>query len=165
MMNNTPACAMARNQIEEMNKMLLCGKVPTVKEMYEYITTVCFHRQLTDNNSVEDWKDYNNSMYNTNRFTYKTSISNDKLECWVQKVGQHWTKEQTTNVAKQNDIDFTEFTECEFYAIMNIAYSDFGDVFKDVSVYVNYSKCWLIDNDSYCPNEKLARYYEYIVKH
>lgn len=56
----------------------------------------------------------------------------------------------------------------EFYAAMNMLYSNFGEVFKkhDVATmifYVDMAKAFLEDEDAV--KDKMEKYYRYIVKH
>ena len=56
----------------------------------------------------------------------------------------------------------------EFYATMNMLYSDYGKVFKKhnaatVQFYVDMAKAFLDDEDAV--KDKLAQYYRYVVRH
>ena len=63
--------------------------------------------------------------------------------------GGHWSLEQTTSVAKQNDIQFEKFNEYDWCYVMNMMYSDYyGAVPNDISTYVKLSKKFLDDKDS-----------------
>lgn len=80
-------------------------------------------------------------------------------------VGAHWTKDQTTQVMKQKNIDCDPV---EFYVAMNLMYSDFFNAAKkananNVDFYVNMAKAFLDDKDA-GTEDKIAAYYEYIVK-
>lgn len=78
--------------------------------------------------------------------------------------GPHWTKDQTTQVLKQKNLDCDPL---EFWVAINAMYSDYFNVAKKANVnnidfYVNMAKAFLDDKDA-IPG-KLAAYYEYIVK-
>lgn len=78
--------------------------------------------------------------------------------------GPHWTKEQTTQVMKQKNINCDPV---EFWVAMNAMYSDYFTVAKksnvnNVDFYVNMAKAFLDDKDA-APG-KLSAYYEYVVK-
>ncbi len=63
--------------------------------------------------------------------------------------GGHWTLEQTTAVAKSNEIEFKSFNEYDWCYVMNMIYSDYyGSVQNDVDVYAKMSKKFLQDKDS-----------------
>lgn len=96
---------------------------------------------------------------------------------WVQsmampncKHGEHWTIEQTTAVAKQHGICFDHIDECEWYAAMNMIYSDYYSAVKvgkpdEVDYYVTLAKDFLFDEDGKTPHEKIYCYWKYVVKH
>ena len=73
-------------------------------------------------------------------------------------VGGHWTLDQTTSVARSNDIDFKHFNEYDWCYVMNMVYSDYyGAVPNDVSSYAKLSKKFLCDKDA--PEGKALKYY------
>lgn len=79
--------------------------------------------------------------------------------------GPHWTKEQTTQVMKQKNINCDPL---EFWVAMNAMYSDYYGVAKKMNVnnvdfYAFMAKAFISDKDSQ-PN-RLTNYYEYVAKH
>lgn len=94
-----------------------------------------------------------------------------KAHEWVKKMknsdgstGEHWTFEQTSQVMKQRGIDCDP---AEFYATMNMLWSDYGAVAKkfgvdSVEYWSELAKSFLMDKDA--EKDKLALYYECIVK-
>lgn len=79
--------------------------------------------------------------------------------------GPHWTKEQTTQVMKQKNLNLDPL---EFWVALNAVYSDYCGVAKKMNVnnidfYTHMAKAFIEDKDSQ-PN-RLARYYEYVTKH
>lgn len=79
--------------------------------------------------------------------------------------GPHWTKEQTTQVMKQKNLNLDPL---EFWVAINAVYSDYFGVAKKMNVnnidfYTHMAKAFIEDKDSQ-PN-RLARYYEYVTKH
>ena len=91
---------------------------------------------------------------------------------WVSKMenedgtrGPHWTMDQTTKVMEQRGI---KEDPVKFYAVLNMMYSDFCEVAKKVNAnsmdfYAEMAKAFLKDKDVGA-QDKLAAYYEYIVK-
>ena len=64
-------------------------------------------------------------------------------------TGGHWTVEQTTSVAKQNNIIFDKINEYDWNYVMNMIYSDYyGAVPNETSSYVKLSKKFLEDKDA-----------------
>ena len=80
-------------------------------------------------------------------------------------TGAHWTMEKAEQVMRQHGI---QCEPAEFYAALNMLYSDFCEVFKKhgvnkIDFYADMAKAWLDDKDAV--SDKLSAYYEYIVKH
>lgn len=99
-------------------------------------------------------------------FTHETAMK------WVQKMknadgttGPHWTMEQAKQVMEQQRI---QADELEFYVALNMMYSDYCKVAKKhncstMEFYSAMAKAFLDDKDAH--PDKLALYYECIVKH
>ena len=80
-------------------------------------------------------------------------------------MGAKWTFDEVKKVMQQNNVDCDPV---EFYATMNMLYSDYGKVFKkhDVATmqfYVDMAKAFLDDEDAV--KDKLEQYYRYVVRH
>lgn len=80
-------------------------------------------------------------------------------------VGEHWTMDETTSVLKQKGFNIDPI---EFYACMNMMYSDFSRVAKRFNVnsadfYASMSDAFLNDKDA--KKNKLYLYYEFVVDH
>lgn len=80
-------------------------------------------------------------------------------------TGAHWTMEQAEQVMRQHGI---QCEPAEFYAALNMLYSDFCEIFKKhgvnkIDFYADMAKAWLDDKDAV--SDKLSAYYEYVVKH
>lgn len=98
-------------------------------------------------------------------------LTREKAQKWVKMMknadgstGEHWTYDQTTQVMKQRNIDCEP---AEFYAVMNMLWSDYGKVAEkfgvsNVEYWAELSKAFLMDKDA--AEDKLALYYECIVK-
>ena len=76
--------------------------------------------------------------------------------------GEHWTLEQTTNVAKQFSISFEFFNKYDWYYVLNMMYSDYYKLFgSNTDTYVKLAKAWLEDPD--VEEGKAYRYYKQVV--
>lgn len=78
--------------------------------------------------------------------------------------GPHWTMDQVKQVMSQRGV---KLEPLEFWAVLNIMYSDYCGVLKkhganNMDVYVDMAKAWLEDKDAM--DGKAARYFQYIVK-
>ena len=82
----------------------------------------------------------------------------------VAASGEHWTYEQTAQVAKQRGVNCDPV---EFYAIINAMWSDYSGVAKrfdvdNIDYWAEMAKAFLEDKDA--KPGKTALYYECIVK-
>lgn len=103
--------------------------------------------------------------------TYAPEFTKRIAEEWTARMenadgtrGPHWTMEQTSQVMKQRGINCDA---AEFYAAMNMMYSDYCMEARKFGVdkpefYADMAKAFLDDKDA--GEDKLARYYECIVK-
>ena len=79
--------------------------------------------------------------------------------------GPHWSVEQAKQIMAQRNLSLNP---AEFYAALNMIYSDFSPVAKkhglggSMDFYVDMAKAFLSDKDA-APN-KLSNYYNHIVK-
>lgn len=79
--------------------------------------------------------------------------------------GGHWTQKQTDEIMEKLGLDCDSL---EFWVAMCAVYSDFCEVFKQLGIdkpenYAEFAEAfWFEDEDA--KDNKLARYYEYIVK-
>jgi hypothetical protein len=99
-------------------------------------------------------------------------LTHDEAEEWCDSMvnadgtkGCHWTLEQTQEVAKQRGITCDKN---DFWATMNMMYSDYGKVAKMYSVdntnfYADMAAAFLQDEDAV--DGKLVEYWERIVEH
>lgn len=100
-------------------------------------------------------------------------FSREAAKEWVENMdnedgstGPHWTMEQTKRLQTQKGI---QADELEFWVVMNMMYSDYCKAVKKSSVsnptdlYAELAKAFLMDKDAH--KDKLARYWEYVVKH
>lgn len=100
----------------------------------------------------------------------ETPMSREKAQKWTRHMknadgssGEHWTYEQTEQVRKR---EAAEGDPAEFYATMNMLWSDYGEVARKFGVdkpefWAELSEAFLVDEDA--APEKLERYYRYVV--
>lgn len=102
-------------------------------------------------------------------------MTKEKVEKWVKHMrtdghkGEMWTMEDAKELAKPYGI--TEGQELiDFYAALNMVYSDYCEVAKewgvdDETYYAALACAFLYDEDGKAPSEKIAAYYKYVVPH
>lgn len=139
--------------------------VPPIYEEYGGINQIGF--------SAHDGTERNNlHMIRGGAYEKSDKLDEKTIEKWMRglhnedgTVGPHWTKEQTTQVMRQKNIDCDEN---DFYVAMNMMYSDYYNAAKkasanNVDFYVNMAKAFLDDKDA--GGNKLKLYYDHIVEH
>lgn len=102
-------------------------------------------------------------------------LTKEKAEKWVKHMrsddrkGEMWSMEDAKELAKAYDI--TEGQELiDFYAAINMMYSDYSAVAKEWGVddeeyYAALACAFLYDRDGKQPSEKIATYYKCVVPH
>lgn len=74
--------------------------------------------------------------------------------------GPHWNADQTAQVARDKNVSYDKW---DWYAVLNMVYSDFYSTKYDINTYVELAKDWLGDSD--VAPAKLLNYYYYVVCH
>jgi len=102
-------------------------------------------------------------------------LTTEELTAWVAAMqnedgttGPHWTMAQTTDAAKTAGIELGTVSHEEWYAAMNMMYSDYSKAAEKMGInkpefYAQMAKAFLFDRDGGEPGEKLAAYYRGIV--
>jgi hypothetical protein len=111
-----------------------------------------------------DYKEYLHYKYRLHTMTYGEHLSKELAHEWVSHMknkdgttGEHWSCEQTS-AYNSNGYD-----KNDFYAVMNMMYSDYYSSRFDTTTYANLAKDWLGDNDVNASEGKTLKYYMYIV--
>lgn len=129
------------------------------------------YRMDTAHVPKDELSNYRSQKHAGHASSKDTPFDRKTAQEWVQKMknadgstGEHWTFEQTSQVMKQRGIDCDP---AEFYATMNMLWSDYGSVAKkygtdNVEFWAEMAKSFLLDKDA--EGNKLALYYENIAK-
>ena len=93
---------------------------------------------------------------------YGNHLNEDLARKWVNSMdnkdgtkGQHWTIEQTNPLAEN-------LNRYDFYAVLNMMWSDYYNPKFDTNTYIELAKDWI--NDSDVGDCKTLMYYFYVVK-
>lgn len=90
------------------------------------------------------YKHYEMCLY---EIAYGKTISDEMRKEIVERIGEHWNLEQTETV--RNKYGYTNILPNEFNVVMNMAYSDYKEVFGDnVEMYAKFSKAFIMDDDA-----------------
>lgn len=121
-----------------------------------------------------EYEDY--GMYDYAKSEYG-KLSHDDIEKWKRNLknqdgtmGEHFKKEQVSQIARQINVNFDHFSEHIFGIVMNMMYADYCSVAKKFGVdrtdfYGELAKAFLNDKDfSGNPEEKVYLYYKCIAE-
>lgn len=106
-------------------------------------------------------------------YIYGDTLCRDKCEEWVDAMvsgnehGQKWSIEEIESLAKRLEIDFSDFSKYEFYAVMHMMCYDYKDALVSMGVSPDAAGCaklalaWFNDEDT--PSGKTKNYYFHVV--
>lgn len=104
---------------------------------------------------------YKEAELRIHRIAYGAHLGEYLAKQWVShmdnkdgSVGAHWSWEQTSQYAKDYD-------KSDWYAVLNMMYSDYYNPKFDTADYVQLANDWLRDKD--VPDGKTLRYYYCVV--
>lgn len=103
-------------------------------------------------------------------------MSRAAAEKWVHHMhgehhhGEMWSYDDAKHLAKARGIPAEGQEMVDFYAVLNMVYTDFCKVAKDHGVdtedfYADLACAWLYDRDALPAAEKLASYYTHVIPH
>lgn len=134
----------------------------------EMIDELCEALKKLKSYDKKEYKELEEELYVT---LYGYVLSDELCKEWVSHMenndgtkGEHWGVKDTSQVAQQVGVEFgEEVTEYEWWAVMNMAYSDYyGAVPNDAFTYAKMSKAFIFDKDG--DEGKVYKYYKNIVK-
>lgn len=137
-------------------KQLVKNEKQEDMEYLEYLldTMIC---ELKELNKTK----YDEIEFELYRRVYGDHLNEDLAKKWVAKMknkdgttGEHWSFEQTSQYAGS-------FDKNDWYAVLNMMYSDYYTSKFDTSVYVELAKNWLDDED--VGKGKTLKYYMFVV--
>lgn len=104
------------------------------------------------------------------------SLKPEDANCWNSKMrnvdgtmGGHWTVDQTTELAQSLGVEFTHISPWCWNVTCNMMYSDYCSVARAFGTdipnwYGSMAKAFLFDPDGLPPKEKVAAFYNHVVK-
>lgn len=121
--------------------------------------------ELVDYLKVNDHEKYMCVEYELHKIALCGHLGEHLAKKWVSKMnnkdgtrGGHWTWEQVSQVVREKGL---KHDLSDFYATLNMMYSDYYSSKFDLSTYIEMAKDWLDDVD--VGANKLLKYYFYIV--
>lgn len=133
--------------------------------------------RYNDGRGMDGYGIYN--MAHMNNEHVKNLTDHEKQE-WIDSMqnsdgtrGETFSKDEAVAIAKKVGAKFDNYSEMDFALILNAVYSDYCEALSKVDsklaenpiVFGHIALAWLEDADSYDPEEHIARYWKYIVKH
>lgn len=122
--------------------------------------------ELLEELKEKDEHEYKHIAYKVHKIAYGGHLGRELAEKWCMEMenkdgshGGHWTWEQTEEVRKQYA---PQQEASDFFAIMNMVYSDYYNQRFDTATYIQLALDWLNDKD--VGGCKTLKYYYKIVK-
>lgn len=138
--------------------------IPKIIDNGNHEDMVCLEHimiDMIDTLKVTDYKKYKHIEHKLHKLVYGNHLSKELAQKWVSNmenkdgtIGPHWTYEQTNQYAGACDKN-------DWYAIMNMMYSDHYNSRFDIQTYIELAKDWFSDKDA--EEDKTLNYYLYVV--
>lgn len=133
------------------------GKVEDMHELSDILEDVL---EDLKNYNKEGYKQYELDLY---EMAYGCILNKEMAKDIVSKMkpyGEKWTIEQTSKMQKDYDLNFKDV---DFYVVINSAYNDYHDIFKeDIELYIRFANDFINDEDA--NKDKVYLYYTTIPK-
>lgn len=130
-----------KNMIE---KIVEDGNEDEMKELSFILESVMKFVKEYDSEKYKEYEMYLYKMAYGDNFTVEMAqdiVSN------MQPYGEHWKMEQTKQI--QNEYSMQDINPIDFYIVMNSAYNDYKELFRDnLEMYVVYSQLFIEDEDA-----------------
>lgn len=139
---------------EYIEKIISNGKQEDMECLEEMLTEIIKDFKY---DNKEKYKKYKMKLYSmANGYT----IDDDMRESIIDKIGEHWTINETEEIKNQYGYSIDKN---DFNVVMNMAYSDYKDVFNDdTDLYAKFSNAFINDNDAV--KGKILYYFNTIIK-
>lgn len=123
--------------------------------------------------SLENKESKHDAFVKLYDYIYGDTLCRDKCEEWVDAMvsgnehGQKWSIEEIESLAKRLEIDFSDFTKYEFYAVVHMMNYDYKDAVASIGASLDAAGCaklalaWFNDEDA--PGGKTKNYYFHVV--
>ena len=113
-----------------------------------------------------NYEAYIETEYRLHCIAHHGHLGEKAAKCWVDRMvnkdgtkGAHWTWEQTEQVRKEKA---PHHDSSDWYAVLNMMYSDYYSSKLDTNNYIEMAKDWLSDSD--VGKKKTLKYYYFVVK-
>lgn len=126
-----------------------------VEDMHELSDILEDTIEIIEKSHPNKYKDYMMELY---EMAYGCVLNKEMAKEIVSKMkpyGEKWTMEQTARMQKDYELNFRE---PDFYVVINSAYNDFNNIFRDdIDMYIKYTSDFINDEDA--SKDKVYIYY------
>lgn len=123
------------------DKIVETGKEEDMNKLSDMLVEIIYKMKEPHH---EKYKHYEMCLY---ELAYGKTISDEMREEIVERIGEHWSLAETETV--RSKYGYSDIMPNEFNVVMNMAYSDYSDVFGDnLDLYVKFSKAFIKDDDA-----------------
>ena len=141
--------------ITYINKILTSEDLSKKEEFIKYVECLIEKTDDTKKEEMERW------LYEISEGKVLNEKRASELIAAMKPHGQKWTLEETEGVRKQ--YEYETIRPVDFWIVMNSAYNDYEDIFKDnVEYYARFSKDFIQDEDAV--DDKVYYYFSMIPK-
>lgn len=118
--------------------------------------------EMAEDVKHHDHRLFKDIKYKMHKMAYGEHLTKEMADEWVSNMknkdgthGAHWTREQTDQYAANHN-------KCDWFAILNMMYSDYFNPSFDTATYIKLAKDWFEDKD--VEEGKTLKYYFFVVK-
>ena len=145
---------------ENIKHIIEQGNTSQMQEMREV------YEEMIDYLKAYDHDMYMCVEYELHNIAHSGHLGEHLAKLWTCKMcnkdgtkGAHWTWEQVSQVVREKGL---KYDLSDFYASLNMVYSDFYNSKFETTHYIEMAKDWLDDADA--GEHKLLKYYFFVVK-
>jgi len=132
------------NLKEDIAKIVSNGNIEDMKKLSDIFDDVICTLKDYDEEAFEKYATCIYTM--ANGYELNRTMA-EKIVNSMKPIGQHWTIEQTTSV--KNQYGYTNVSDIDFWVVMNSAYNDYRDLFKEnIEMYARWSYAFINDEDA-----------------
>ena len=123
------------------DKIVENNKEEDMEKLSEMLTEIIYKMKEPH---YDKYKHYKMKLY---ELAYGKTISDEMREEIVERIGEHWTLNETETV--RSKYGYSDILPNEFNVVMNMAFSDYANVFGDsLDLYVKFSRAFIKDDDA-----------------
>lgn len=137
------------------DKIVETGKEEDMEKLSDMLVEIIYKMKEPH---YDKYKHYKMCLY---ELAYGKTVSDEMREEIVERIGEHWTLAETETV--RSKYGYSDILPNEFNVVMNMAYSDYANVFGDsLDLYVKFSRAFIKDDDA--KEGKVYLYFSNIAK-